>query len=152
MATRLKRTLKAASMAAVGQKYCYRFRCNLVGSSPAVWRRVQLAGDDLLSDLHTTLQEEMGWTSEYPNRFEINGDVFVPEEPEGWTGRQIYDHGIMMIALRMKRGQQIKYRYDSPEQPQFHILLEDIVPVEPGEDIDRVIDGEGMQGTKRRRA
>jgi hypothetical protein len=41
--------------------YVLQFRIELLGIDPAVWRRIQVAGDSSLWDLHVAIQDAMGW-------------------------------------------------------------------------------------------
>jgi Plasmid pRiA4b ORF-3-like protein len=47
----------------------YRVRVELLGCQPPVWRRLELASDLFLDDVHEILQVAFGWTDSHLHRF-----------------------------------------------------------------------------------
>ena len=47
----------------------YQIQISLKGSTPKIWRRIQLKSDTLLLDLHYIIQTTMGWTNSHPHQF-----------------------------------------------------------------------------------
>lgn len=50
----------------------YQFKITLLGSSPPIWRRIQVP-DCTLDKLHEYIQTAMGWTNSHLHQFEIRG-------------------------------------------------------------------------------
>ncbi len=47
----------------------YQIQVSLNGSTPKIWRRIQLKSDTLLPDLHDIIQTTMGWTNSHLHQF-----------------------------------------------------------------------------------
>jgi hypothetical protein len=54
----------------------YRVRVDLKGNKPPVWRRLELASDLLLSEVHALLQAAFGWEDYHLHRFAIGPSVW----------------------------------------------------------------------------
>ena len=52
-------------------RVAYVVRIDLVGARPPIWRRLRLASDLTLEQLHTIIQVTMGWASEHLHIFEM---------------------------------------------------------------------------------
>ena len=63
------------------QGQVYQLRIQLNGISSPIWRRILVAADCTIAELHQTIQLAMGWTDEHLHRFTIRGQWFgVPRE------------------------------------------------------------------------
>jgi hypothetical protein len=51
----------------------YQFRVVLCGVSPLVWRRLLVASDTSIAELHEILQSAFDWSGEHLHRFLIHG-------------------------------------------------------------------------------
>lgn len=51
----------------------YQLRVVLAGISPLIWRRLLVAGDTTITQLHEILQAAFGWSDEHLHRFTIHG-------------------------------------------------------------------------------
>ncbi|MEH6578411.1 MAG: plasmid pRiA4b ORF-3 family protein [Amphritea sp.] len=51
----------------------YSIKVAIRGVSPMIWRRLRIAGDTSLADLHHILQIAMGWDNDYLHCFHIYG-------------------------------------------------------------------------------
>ena len=70
---------KRPNLTVLGQ--VYQLRIQLSGISPPIWRRILVAADCTIAELHQTIQLAMGWTDEHLHRFTIRGQWFcVPRE------------------------------------------------------------------------
>ena len=54
-------------------------KITLLGSEPAIWRRIQIE-DCTLDKLHEDIQTSMGWTNSHLHQFEINGERYGDPE------------------------------------------------------------------------
>lgn len=57
----------------------YRVRVDLVGTKPPVWRRLELASDLFLDELHEIIQAAFGWTDSHLHRFGSGQQFWHPE-------------------------------------------------------------------------
>ena len=53
------------------QGQVYQLRIQLSGISPPIWRRILVAADCTIAELHQTIQLAMGWTDEHLHQFAI---------------------------------------------------------------------------------
>ena len=58
-----------------------RVRADLTGTKPPVWRRLELASDMFLDEVHEILQTAFGWTDSHLHRFGC-GPSFYSRETE----------------------------------------------------------------------
>jgi len=54
----------------------YRVRVDLLHTRPAVWRRLELASDLMLSEVHAVLQAAFGWEDYHLHRFALGPSVW----------------------------------------------------------------------------
>lgn len=115
-------------------EYVYQMKVTLKGSKPPIWRRFQVPGNISLHKLHDILQVIMGWTNSHLYRFDIAGREFGEPDP-------VYaDNGIdMRDASRAKLNRvapsekmKFIYEYDFGDSWLHEILVEQILPAEPG--------------------
>ena len=59
-----------------GDVVTYRVRIDLVGTDPALWRRLELASDLFLDQVHDIIQVAFGWTDSHLHRFASGPDRF----------------------------------------------------------------------------
>src|SRR5262245_23227896 len=56
-----------------------RVRIDLVGTDPPVWRRLELASDLFLDDMHEIIQAAFGWTDSHLHGFGCGPTYYSPE-------------------------------------------------------------------------
>ena len=112
----------------------YQIKVTLKGIRPPIWRRFQISGDVSLHKLHETLQVVMEWTNSHLYRFDIGGSHFGEPNPE-YEECEID----MKDARRAKLSRvaplekaKFTYEYDFGDSWLHEILVERILPVEPG--------------------
>src|SRR5260370_40739257 len=59
-----------------GDVVTYRVRIDLEGTGPTLWRRLELASDLFLDQLHDIIQVPFGWTDSHLHRFDSGADPF----------------------------------------------------------------------------
>jgi Plasmid pRiA4b ORF-3-like protein len=76
---------------------------------PPVWRRLRVAGDLTLRDLHHVLQISLGWTDSHLHEFEISGTRYgLPDPDENFSepalDEQLFPlHGVLARMLLQRR-------------------------------------------------
>ena len=76
----------------------YQLRIHLRGISPPIWRRVLIAAESTISDLHDIIQLSMGWSDEHVHRFVIRGREYgVPRA--GGIGFGLGSHRLVLEAF-----------------------------------------------------
>jgi len=107
----------------------YQIQISLNGSTPEIWRRIQLKSDTLLPDLHNIIQTTMGWDDSHLHQFiknkEFYGDPSVDEDFDTIDYRKI-----KLSAMLKKEKEKFMYEYDFGDGWIHTILLEKILPVD----------------------
>ena len=128
----------------------FQFKITLVGIEPAIWRRIQVPGSYSFWDLHTAIQDAMGWLDCHLHHFAVSDphtgrpciagipemELFEDEEPTtpGWI-LQISD----FFSITNSRAQ---YVYDFGDDWQHDVVLEDVLPRENEAEYPRCVGGE----------
>lgn len=90
----------------------HQLKITLRGTKPSVWRRVLIASDSTLADLHDVIQAAFGWFGYHLHEFEIDGVRFgVPDEDEDW-GEPPSDERRAKVPKLAPAGTRLSYTYD----------------------------------------
>jgi hypothetical protein len=118
-----------------GDVVTYRVRVELTGTEPPVWRRLELASDLLLDELHDVLQVAFGWTDSHLHRFSAGSGTddrdtehyLCPfEVEEGGDG--IPEHEVRLDELLAEVGDTLLYVYDFGDDWEHDVGLEAVLP------------------------
>lgn len=112
----------------------YRVRIDLVGTKPPLWRRLELASDLLLHDVHDIIQTAFGWTDSHLHRF-ARGRQYFHEDAEyylcpfeveqGESG--VPEHEVRLDEVLVEAGDTLFYNYDFGDDWQHTIKLEAVL-------------------------
>lgn len=124
-----------------------RVRVDLVGSEPPVWRRIELAGDLTLADLHEVLQTAMGWTDSHLHQFFVGPERDYTVQPfltdfsedEGDDG--IHEREVRLDQVLVGVGDQLVYDYDFGDSWEHAVRLEETRADDATAPRARVLDG-----------
>ena len=122
----------------------YQFKVTLRDIDPSIWRRLQVASDTMLGDLHWILQLGMGWTHSHLHRFETDDAQYsdptfdLSEAPDefGDEFRTRLDRAVS------REGERFLYEYDFGDCWRHDIEVEKILPAAEGETYPKLVDGE----------
>jgi hypothetical protein len=111
-----------------------RVRVDLAGTRPPVWRRLELASDVLLDELHEILQAAFGWTDSHLHRFGC-GPQYYSRETEYYLCPFSVDEGDVGVPEEQVRldevlvdvGDKLFYNYDFGDDWQHVIRLEAVL-------------------------
>jgi hypothetical protein len=107
----------------------YEMKVVLDGSTPAIWRRIRVASNVSLARLHRILQATMGWGSYHRHLFVVRGRYYGRPDPEG----EVYDERQFTLGQVVRRaGDRFTYEYDLGDGWIHEVLVERILPPEPG--------------------
>jgi hypothetical protein len=98
----------------------YQLRVGLRGISPLIWRRLLVHSETTLAQLHTILQMVFAWSDEHLHSFHIHGREY------GSSGANT--HQVQLSALRLHRGERLRYVYDFGAYWECDIRLETALP------------------------
>lgn len=105
-------------------KRIFQFKIQLMRIRPPIWRRVLVASDATLGDLHDVIQRSFGWLDYHLHQFFVNGIVYgAPNAQFDWTDLEDEsDCELNVIFRRVK--DHIRYEYDFGDSWQHKITLE----------------------------
>jgi len=114
----------------------YQFKITLLGTKPPIWRRIQMS-DCTLDELHGHIQDAMGWSDTHLYQFEMNGQLFSdPESMEDAFDEFNTANSVSTKISQVVRpeGERTKliYEYDFGDGWRHEVLLEKVLPKEPG--------------------
>lgn len=125
----------------------YRVRVDLDDAHPPIWRRLELASDLTLAELHEVLQTAMGWTDSHLHHFvtgpkhDYNAQPFLTDydEEEGDEGTNERDVRVDQVLVEV--GDRVFYEYDFGDGWEHTIRLETIEEYDDSAPRARVLDG-----------
>jgi len=126
----------------------YQLKVTLLYTRPPIWRRLLVPSGFALEDLHSVIQAAMGWDDSHLHEFRIGqkrfgksnpGDRLMGMDPIGSerTAR------LFMVLGRVKA--KAMYTYDFGDSWEHAIVVEKVLPPEPGVPYPVCIDGK-LQG------
>lgn len=126
----------------------YRIKVTLTDVEPVVWRRVEIASDVTLDQVHEILQTAMGWSNYHLHQF-ISGEDPHGRDVERYLEPMSIDEGMVGIDERQVRldevlvepGDGLWYEYDFGDDWLHRLDLEQVRPRAAGEPPARCLDG-----------
>jgi hypothetical protein len=100
----------------------------LWGVSPLVWRRLLLASDTSIAELHEILKSAFDWSGEHLHRFLIHGSTYGIRCPGGL----IFQEDARRVALSrsgLRCGERFRHEYDFTADWTLDIRLEKALPL-----------------------
>ena len=114
----------------------FRFRVELQGIEPPIWREIDVPSSYSFWDLHVAIQDAMGWLDYHLHAFRIQDasggeaiEVGIPDDESfadsapvlaGWE--------IPVRSYLNEPGQAVNYEYDFGDGWNHQVLLEEILP------------------------
>ncbi|GAA5134019.1 plasmid pRiA4b ORF-3 family protein [Pseudonocardia adelaidensis] len=118
----------------------FRVRIDLAGTKPPLWRRLELASDMHLDELHDVLQIAFGWTDSHLHQFSASNSQYDPDTERYLTPSDIEEgeEGTPESEVRVDEvlaevGDELFYAYDFGDGWQHTVRLEAVLPREDGE-------------------
>ena len=113
----------------------YRIRIDLEGTSPPLWRRLELSSDLFLDAVHDVVQVAFGWTNSHLHRFG-SGPTFYSHDTEYYLGPgdihegepEIPEQDVRLDEVLVDVGDRLLYTYDFGDDWQHTIALEAVLP------------------------
>src|SRR5262245_7413604 len=110
---------------------------------PSVWRRLHVPADMRLDRFHRALQISMGWHDAHLHEFHISGRRFGRPDLEEDFGQDPPENErrFQLDQLLSDAGEKATYIYDYGDNWEHEILLEQVMPSEPGRQYPICTDG-----------
>lgn len=111
----------------------YQIKVTLKGSKPPIWRRLLVPSDITLAKLHHVIQAAMGWWDAHLHQFAVGQTYYGEPHPDydGWL--DMHDERRFRLN-QIAPGEKSKfiYEYDFGDSWEHVILVEKVLPREPG--------------------
>ncbi len=109
----------------------YQLKVTLRDTKPPIWRRLQVRARTTLPRLHDTLQVTMGWTDSHLHQFIIGGVEYGLPDPD-FTDAMRSEQRVTLARVVTAEKERFVYEYDFGDSWTHIILLEKVLPAEPG--------------------
>ena len=109
----------------------YQIKVTLEGSNPPIWRRFQVSGNTSLFKLHLILQEVMGWEDCHLYQFMVGDTYFGPSDVADDL-EMASDRKAKLSQVVSGEKAEFAYEYDFGDGWRHQLLIEQILPKEPG--------------------
>jgi hypothetical protein len=109
----------------------YQLRVVLCGVSPLVWRRLLIASETSIAQLHEILQLVFDWSGEHLHRFRIHGEGYGSSR----LGGLVFAEDARQVPLsrfQLHCGERFRYEYDFTAYWKLDVRLEKRLPYYPG--------------------
>jgi hypothetical protein len=123
----------------------YQFKITLRDIRPPIWRRIQVPETYSFWDLHVAIQDAMGWTDSHLHEFrmkdpktQIERDIGYPNE---YSSETLFGWKTALADFFSLKNTRADYLYDFGDSWEHQIVLEKILPKEPGITYPRCIKG-----------
>jgi hypothetical protein len=111
----------------------YQLKVTLRGSKPPIWRRILVPADTSLSKLHRILQATMGWYDAHLHQFIVGRTFYSPPSGYGFDELDAEStRGVKLNMIAPREKSKFIYEYDFGDSWEHEILVEKILPREPG--------------------
>ncbi len=121
-------------------KQIYQLKVSLKGFTPSIWRKLQVAGNITLSELHRTLQIVMGWGNYHHYQFIIDGVIYSQPDSANSTIKAAAE--TILSQLVHNEGDRFIYLYDLADDWQHVVEVEKILPLKPEVDYPLCLAGQ----------
>lgn len=117
-----------------------KLKISLVGSSPPIWRRVLVPNWNTLAELHSIIQGSFGWGDDHLHCFRQGKRTFEAADP--WsTSEPSEEDGVLLKSVLPRKGSTLDYLYDFGDSWDHRIVVEELLPVDPGRSYPTCVDG-----------
>ena len=110
----------------------HRVKVSLYGAKPPVWRRLEIPSAMPLNRVHAVLQIAFDWHDYHLHTFEtVCGEFGSPDQDDDWAERQDEATASLAQVAGAERAK-VVYSYDFGDDWRHDIVVETIIPAEPG--------------------
>jgi hypothetical protein len=114
----------------------YQIKITLLGTRPAIWRRLLVPADLTLLQLHNVIQIAMGWDDSHLHEFYIGKQAFGEPDPMATfldRPKSGNERTTRLSSVLGKVRAKAKYLYDFGDGWEHEIVVEKILASEPGQ-------------------
>jgi hypothetical protein len=112
----------------------FQIKVTLEGSKPPIWRRLLVRGDITLGDLHRIIQAAFGWWDYHLHQFIVGRTYYGEPHPDYFDYMEMRDEQeVRLVQIASGEGFKFRYEYDFGDSWLHQVLVEKILPPEPGQ-------------------
>ena len=120
----------------------YQIKVTLNDSKPPIWRRILVPINITLGELHHILQAVMGWEDYHLHQFIVGGTYYGVLHPDYDDYLEMRDESqVRLNQIIAGEGFKFRYEYDFGDGWLHNLLMEKILPPEPGQQYPLCIKG-----------
>jgi hypothetical protein len=121
----------------------YQLKVTLRHIKPPIWRRFHVPHEMTLGRLHQVLQLVMGWTDAHLHQFKVGKVYYGAAYPEDFDGapETRNENKAKISELVSRPREKCVYEYDFGDSWEHELVLEKILPPEPGVRYPRCLEG-----------
>jgi hypothetical protein len=123
-----------------GPRNIHRIKVTLRGAKPPIWRRFEVPSDITLRRLHRVIQAGFGWLDYHLHLFETPAGLYGMPDPDDDLAIRS-DANKKLSAVADWPGDRIRYTYDFGDNWDLDIVVEAVLPAEPGSAYPRCTGG-----------
>ncbi|MDH7484783.1 MAG: plasmid pRiA4b ORF-3 family protein [Anaerolineae bacterium] len=121
----------------------YQIKVTLEDSKPPIWRRILVRSDITLDKLHRILQVVMGWGDYHLHQFIVGRTHYGEPHPDYEGFLEMHDERqVKLNQIVPGEGFKFRYEYDFGDSWLHQVLVEKILPSEPGQHYPVCIKGQ----------
>ncbi len=117
---------------ALGKDSVFQLKVTLRGVRPLIWRRFLVPSTITLDRLHSAIQFVMGWTDSHLHEFQAGDLRYGTADPDFDADEVVSEKRTRLHQVLEHPKDRLLYVYDFGDDWQHDIILEKIVPREPG--------------------
>jgi hypothetical protein len=136
MATRRARSRKTTPK----EGTVHQLRITLLEVDPPIWRSVLVPSDVTLGDLNFILQATMGWTNSHLHQFTVDGAEY--SDPRLEVDDTEDEFAVTLEEVAPAERSRFTLLYDFGDGWEHEVVVEKILPREPGQRLPRCVAGE----------
>lgn len=108
----------------------YILQISITFSDPLIWRRIQVPGEYTLSQLHTVIQQSMGWSDSHVHQFLVGKICYEPTMSNKVLreSKRFDEYRYKLHGLEEDMRFMFTYLYGAGEGWEHEVRLEEIVP------------------------
>ena len=135
--------VRPALLAPRSERVCYVVRLDLDDARPPIWRRLRIASDLRLNQVHHVIQSAMGWTDMHLHHFQIGPDAknfrvvpfLTPFDLEEGETDGILEADVRLDEVIAEPRQRLFYTYDFGDSWDHTLTLEKVEPWVEGDPV-----------------
>jgi hypothetical protein len=136
-----RRKVKKAGAQRLASDRIYQIKVTLEDIDPPIWRRIQVPGNLTLPQLHAVLQIAMGWTNSHLHGFQVGKQFYTEPNPDYGPMTVLDERQVRLDQIAPEVGARFVYEYDFGDSWEHALVVEQILPLDPGVTYPRCIAG-----------